>query len=138
MNRKALLRVVLVGAAVTAIAIASWATKYHLTASSLIPGATGDVDAHVDKNGNTSVELKVEHMAEPGQLSPPVTAYVVWFQQSNSTPDKEGELKVGSDRKGEFKTSTPFRNFEIRITAENDPMTKNMSGPVVMRATVQE
>jgi hypothetical protein len=137
MNRKALLRIGIIAAAFGLIAVASWATKYHLVASSAVPAATGNVDVHQDKNGNTAAEIKVEHLARPSQLTPPATAYVVWFVQEGSPPVNEGELKVGDDLKGEFKTTTPLKNFEIRITAENDPMTKTMSGPLVMRATVQ-
>lgn len=138
MNRKALLRIGIIAAAVGLIAVVSWANKYRLVASSVVPAASGDVDVHQDKNGNTALEIKVEHLARPSQLTPPATAYVVWFVQHGSAPESEGELKVNDDLKGEFKTSTPFKSFEVRITAENDPMTKTASGPVVMRASVQE
>lgn len=138
MNGKALLRIGIIAAAVGLVAVASWANKYHLVASSIVPAATGDVDLHTDKNGNTIVEIKVERLARPSQLTPPSRAYVVWFTQEGSPPTNEGELKVNGDLKGEFKTTTPLKTFEIRITAVNDPMTKTASGPLVMRATVQE
>jgi len=137
MNARLMIRLALLLASL-AVGTTSWAHKFHLTASQIVPGASGDLDANADKNGNTEVEMKILHLAKPSQLTPPATAYIVWFQQQGSDPANEGELKIGDKMRGEFKTSTPWKNFDVFITAESDPQVKSPSGQVVLRTTVQQ
>jgi len=138
MNRRRLLiRLALLFVAL-AVGTTSWAHKFHMTASQTVPGALGELDANEDRNGNTEVRMTVQHLAKPSQLTPPTTAYIVWFQQQGSDPANEGELRIGDKMKGEFKTSTPWKNFDVFITAESDPQVKSPSGQVVLRTTVQE
>jgi hypothetical protein len=125
--------------AVGLLALTSVATakKYPLTADSSIPAARGQVDVGRDKNGNTKVELEVEHMAQPENLTPPRTAYVVWFQERGSEPLNQGLLKPGKNLKAKFKTVTPMKSFDVIVTAESDPNAKAVTGLEVMRASVQ-
>jgi hypothetical protein len=138
MNRQASFRMTLLVAAVLVLTTAGWARKYTLTASKTVPAAKGEIETHRDKNGNTQVDLKVENLAKPSNLSPPGTTYIVWFQQQGSEPQSQGELKVGDNLKGEFKTTTRLQNFEVLVTAESDPQVKAPSGEAVLRATIQE
>jgi len=118
--------------------LAGWAKNYHLDSTKVVPSAMGGIDTNKDKNGNTVVDLKAEHLARPGMLTPPANAYVVWFQQQGSDPENEGQLAVGNDLKAQMKTTTPYHNFDIFITAESDPTTKTPSDLVVMRSKVAE
>ena len=68
------------------------AKKYPLTADKSVPAARGQVDVGRDKNGNTKVEIEVEHLAAPENLTPPRSAYVVWFQERGSEPLNQGSL----------------------------------------------
>jgi hypothetical protein len=90
-----------------------------------------------DKNGNTKVELKVEHLAAPDNLTPPKAAYVVWFQERGTEPLNQGLLKPGGNLKATFQSVTPMKTFDVLITAESDPNTKSPGGSEVMRASVQ-
>ena len=72
-------RCVLALAALTVLTSIGSAKKFPLTAAASIPAARGQVDVGHDKNGNTKVEVKVEHVATPENWTPPRTAYVVWF-----------------------------------------------------------
>ena len=47
------------------------AKKYPLTADKSVPAARGQVDVGQDKNGNTEVEIEVEHLAGPESLRHP-------------------------------------------------------------------
>ena len=114
-----------------------WAKKFPLAASPKAPAASGEVNASTDKNGNTTIELKVSHLAKPGNLTPPATVYVVWFQQQGQTPTKQGELKVDGKLNGDLKASTTMKNFDVWITAESDPNVNNPNGDEVLRTTVQ-
>jgi len=114
------------------------AKKVSLTAASIVPAATGRAEVGNDKNGNSKVKITVEHLAKPENLTPSKNSYVVWFQESGGTQESEGQLKVDKNLKAEFETTTPWRNFQILITAEDDPTAKTPSGPEVLRATVSQ
>jgi len=112
------------------------AKKFPLTAAAIVPAAAGRAEVGTDKNGNSKVKITVEHLAKPENLTPPKDAYVVWFQESEGSPEPEGQLKVNKDLKAEFETTTPWKNFQVMITAEDDPTAKSPSGPEVLRTTV--
>ena len=113
------------------------AKKFPLTAAASVPAARGEVDVGRDKNGNTKVELKVEHMAAPENLTPPKAAYVVWFQERGAEPLNQGVLKPGGNLKAIFRSVTPLKTFDVLVTAESDPNTKSPEGSEVMRTSVQ-
>ena len=114
------------------------ARKFPLTATPVVPGAKGYVDVGQDKNGNTEVDLKVEFLAKPSSLTPPAETYIVWFRQQGSEPESQGQLKVDDNLRGEFKTTTNMKNFDVFVTAENERVPKVPTGPEVLRATIQE
>lgn len=115
-----------------------WGKTYHFASTKIDPSAMGDADLSKDKNGNTNVSLRVEHLAKPTLLTPPANLYVVWFQEPGSEPENEGQLQVGNDLRGQLKTTTPLRNFDIFVTAETDPTTKTPSDQTVLRVSVHE
>src|SRR3954464_8181049 len=117
-------------------ALALAAKKFPLTAASTVPAATGRAEVGTDKNGNRKVKVSVEHLAKPENLTPSKDVYVVWFQESGANPEPQGQLKVNKNLKAEFETTTPLKNFQILITAEDDPTAKVPSGPEVLRTTV--
>jgi hypothetical protein len=112
------------------------AKKFPFTASSIVPAAKGSVEVGKDRNGNTEVELKVEHLANPTSLSPSQANYIVWLQEKGSGPENQGELKVNGKLQGSFRTVTPRKNFELFVTGENDGTVKMPSGPEVLRTSV--
>lgn len=118
-------------------ALSLQAKTFPMTSSSATPAASGKVEAKKDKNGNTLVTIKTEHLAEPGMLTPPATNYVVWFAEEGAQPMNEGQLKVAKSLKGEFKTTTHNQNFDVFITAESDPLVKSPSGESVLKTKVQ-
>ena len=115
----------------------SIAKKYPLAADKSVPATRGQVDVGRDKNGNTKVELEVEHLAPPENLTPPRTAYVVWFQERGAEPLNQGSLRPNKDLKAKFRTVTALKTFDIFVSAESDPTAKSPSGTEVLRATVQ-
>jgi hypothetical protein len=138
MNRKMFYRFALLCGAVLAVATVGWAKTYHMTSSKTVPAAAGEVNVAKEKNGNIRVDVKVKHLAKPGNLTPPANTYAVWLQQEGSQPQSQGEMKVGDDLNGELKTTTPLKNFNVFITAETDSQTKTPSDQVVLRARVQQ
>jgi hypothetical protein len=132
MRRLALLSVI-----VLALAPAATAQKFAMKAAPVVPSAKGEVKISHDRNGNTKVDLKVDHLAQPDRLTPPKTAYVVWIQGDNKQPENKGQLTVSGDLKGQLTTLTSSRTFDIFITAEDNAQAPAPSGPEVLRTTVQ-
>ena len=124
--------------AVVSAALVYAAKKFPVTAASIVPAAKGSVEIGKDRNGNTEVKLKVEHLANPTSLSPSQDNYVVWLQGKDSGPENEGELKVNGKLEGTFQTVTPRKNFDLFVTGENDPTVKSPSGPEVLRTSVSQ
>ena len=129
--------IVWVAVGMLALTNAAAGKKFPLTADKSVPAAKGQVDVGRDKNGNTKVEIEVEHLALPENLTPPKTAYVVWFQERGSEPLNQGTLKPNKSLKAKFKSVTPLKSFDILVTAESDPTVKAAVGSEVLRASVQ-
>jgi hypothetical protein len=138
MNRKLFYCPVLLCAAVLALAPASYAKNYPMTASNILPGATAQLQVSKEKDGNSQLQVKATGMAKPGRLNPAATTYIVWVQQEGAQAISQGELKVGHNHKGDIKMATTFRTFNVFVTAETDSNTTLPSEQVVLRATVQE
>src|SRR5260370_25408350 len=132
MRRLALLSVI-----VSTVPTAATAQKFAMKAAPLGPSARGEVKVSRDRNNNTKVDLKVDHLAKPDRLAPPKTVYVVWIQSENKEPENKGQLTVGDDLKGQFKTSTSSHAFDIFVTAEDNAQATAPSGAEVLRASVQ-
>jgi len=139
MRRKGYYALVLVAVAVLALGVTAWAKTYTMQATSLTPGATGSIDAKADKTGgNTSVTIKVDHLARPTLLTPPANEYVVWIAPEDGAPQNQGVLQVGDNEKGELRMTTTSSKFRVLVTAETEPHPKTPSDRVVLRSDVQE
>lgn len=100
----------------------SGSSDIRLSSSPRIPAATAVAKADTTKSDNTSVNLKLEHMAEPQKVDPNATAYVLWAKPINAAqPQNLGGIKVGEDLSGDIQTLTPFKNFRLFVTAEPNP-----------------
>jgi hypothetical protein len=110
--------------------------RFPLIASSIVSAAKGSIEIEKDRNGNTELRLKVEHLANPTSLSPSQANYAVWVQEKTGVPTNQGELKVNGKLEGAFQTVTPDKHFDLFITGENNGTVKSPSGPEVMRTTI--
>ena len=119
-------------------AIAEASKKYPVTASSSVPAARGEVTVDNDKNGNMQVHLKVEHLANPQNLTPSASVYVVWLQDKDERPENMGQMKMDKDLKGSFETVTSAKSFDLFVTGEKDSHIKAPAGQEVLRAAVQQ
>ena len=124
-------------ALVLLLSAAGYAKKYPLTPATIVPGAGGDLNTGTDKNGNTEIKIKVRHLSKPEGLSPEEQVYMVWLQQTGGSPENARLLKVNTKLEGTFETTTPYKGFDVIITAEDDPTVKTPSGPEVLRASVR-
>ena len=118
-------------------ALAFAAKKYPMTAAAAVPGARAEVEIGTDKNGNTKLTITVQHLANHENLTPRASAYVVWLEERGGNPENQGQLKTDKNLKATFETVTPFKSFDVFVTAEQDFRIKGPSGPEVLKATIQ-
>jgi hypothetical protein len=114
------------------------AEKVKLTSSAQVPAAQGTVEVSHDRNGNSALKLTVEHLAKPGSLSPAHSAYVVWIQGKGKDAEKLGTLQVNDSLKGSIEGTTPYKSFDVFVTAEDTLMPITPGGLEVFRANVSE
>lgn len=114
------------------------AKDFKLINDQSVPGATGKVDVSKDHNGNYRVKVEVEHLAKPTGLTPPKQNYIVWIQRRDNQPVLLGELRVNGDLKGTLEATTPAVSdqFEVFVTAEDNPNIQIPSEPRLLRTTV--
>ena len=99
--------------------------------------AMGKVKLDTDRNGNTTMHVEVQHLAQPSSVAPEKNSYVVWIQAKDQPPQNAGELRVNKDSlEGDLTTATPYKHFDVFITAEESPRAQSPSGDEVLRATV--
>jgi hypothetical protein len=113
------------------------AKKYPMTAASVVPGAQAEVEISKDKNGNTRLKMTVQHLANLENLTPRASAYVVWLRERGGDAENQGQLKMDKNLKATFESVTPFKSFEVFVTAEQDARGKGPNGPEVLKATIQ-
>lgn len=116
---------------------AVWGREDRLTNTGANPAAEGKVVSNNDRNGNTDVEVQVKHMATPQSLTPAKTAYIVWVQPRGKDPEMLGVLRINENLEGSLKAATPYKDFDLFITAEENPKPDLPSDMVILKGTVE-
>ncbi len=148
MNRISLSSVLLALATAAAVLTpACSSAPLNLSASNRVPAAEGTVKAAEAKNGNTSIALKVKTLAPPQKVDAAATTYVVWARPLAAvrTPAGNmerltvnlGALKVDQSLNGSLETVTPFREFELFVTAEPSATVTAPSNQALLWTTVK-
>jgi hypothetical protein len=121
------------------LAATAWAGEYRMTNNPQDPAAVGKVKIEKDRNGNSGISMHVYHLAQPDTLTPPKTIYVVWVQQKGDAkgPDNMGKLTLNGDLAGAFHSVTPYKSFDLFITAEDNDKVAAPAGPEMLRVTIQ-
>jgi hypothetical protein len=128
-----------IGIALLSLSMLALAGEVRMHSGQLTPAAAGVIETGKDRNGNTTFEMKVKHLAKPTELSPAKQVYVVWIQARGQEPQSQGQLMVNDDLEGSLHgTNTSKGPFDVFVTAEDNPSTPSPSGPEVLRATVDK
>lgn len=110
---------------------------WPLTVSSGLPAARGEAKVTPQKDGNTKLVVNVEHLASPEQAAPDATTYVVWVTpQGGGSPQNMGALTVDKNLNGSLTTMVPFRDFDVKVTAEPSAHATQPTRHQVMEARV--
>src|SRR5580658_1106289 len=88
--------------------LAAWpfntAKEYQMTSASGVPAATGIVKVERAKdNGNMKLDIKVDHLARPGSLTPSANNYLVWIRPNGGEAFKQGAIGVDKNLRGELR-----------------------------------
>jgi hypothetical protein len=109
---------------------------WTLATSDKIPAAQGEVKVSPQKDGNTKLKVEVQHLAPPTAVNEYASTYVVWLRPSAGLPQNVGVLKVNDKNKGELEAKTPFKTFDVMVTAEQNATATVPSGDRVLTASV--
>jgi len=118
------------------LSTAAWGREDRLTNTGVAPAAEGKVNTDNDRNGNTGVDVAVKHMATPQSLTPAKQAYLVWVQARGKDPELLGALRVNDNLEGSLKAATPYKDFEIFITAEDNLKPDTPSSVVLLKGSI--
>ncbi|HEV3037101.1 MAG TPA: hypothetical protein VHA33_04875 [Candidatus Angelobacter sp.] len=119
------------------LTIVAYGREDRLTNTGVTPAAMGKVTTSNDRNGNTEVEVQVKHMAAPQSLTPARTTYLVWVQPRGKEAELLGSLRVNEDLEGSLKATTPYKDFDIFITAEDNMKPDVPGGMVILKGAVE-
>ncbi|MEO5889447.1 MAG: hypothetical protein ABIQ31_04300 [Ferruginibacter sp.] len=115
----------------------SCSKKLQFLQSVAVPAADGSVKIKKDANKNYSIEIKVLHLAQPDQLQPSKSNYVIWLETNEHKTRNLGQLKSSSGflskaLKASFSTVTSFDPKRIFITAEDAPDISYPTGETIL------
>ena len=110
----------------------------RMTASPDAPGAQGTAKVTTTNDGNTQIDLDVQHLAPPEDMNAGSTVYVVWVQgnAADATPQNLGALRVDDKLNGKMTAVTNLRTFELYLTAESSQATTTPTGRSLLKTTV--
>jgi len=106
------------------------------------PAAKGQVSIDRkdrDPTGNNEIALEVEHLPPPSELGDEFTTFVVWITPEGAEePLNIGELQYDpEDRNGTLDIVTPYRDFDITVTAEHAAAPLEQGEVVVVQGKVE-
>lgn len=84
-----------------------------------VPISEGTVSATEGDNGDTSLSIRMRHLAPPQQVAREATVYVVWVQPSYYPRENVGTLTLGDPLEGSLDTVTPHSRFVVSVTPES-------------------
>ena len=104
-----------------------------------IPAAQGQLKVGTTQNGNTKLELSIEHLAPPDRISSSASVYVVWVRshEAEAQPVNLGGLTVNDNLEGEIVAITPLRNFALFVTPESSRVVTTPTGKVMITARIE-
>ena len=97
------------------------------------------VEAKQTAEGNTHLEVAVEHLAPPQRVAPDASTYVVWAMPAATGGEhieNLGALSIGEERKGELKAFTPLQSFDVLVTPEASAKVQTPTHEAVLTARV--
>lgn len=109
-----------------------FATSYQMVPADRTPAAAGEVEV-AEEDENIKLEVEISHVPPPSSLGAGLRTYVVWMKPAASQQHINlGAIKIGDDRSGELETTTPYREFDLFVTAEPSAQVETPGDRVVL------
>jgi hypothetical protein len=111
--------------------------RQALSRSTSIPAAEGEIQAKEEKNGNTHLKIKVDHLAIPAAVDSDASTYVVWAEDKDSGKlTNLGAMQVNDKKQGNMEAITPLKKFDVYITPEGQATAEQPSGERLLWASL--
>ena len=128
-----------IAAVMMIFSMSSCATKNRFLNSAVLPAAQGTVQINKDKNQNYVIKIELSNLSPSTRLTPPASAYVVWFVTADNYTRNLGQLNsstnfMSKNLDATFETVSATKPTRILITAENDVTVQqpSMGEPILM------
>ena len=112
----------------------------ELATSAKVPAAQGQLSVKDAGNNNTGVELRIQHLANPYNIDRGATTFMVWAKPfaESARVYPLGALTVNKDLSAELNATTPFKDFEVFVTAESSSQVQEPQGDRLLWATISQ
>jgi len=118
--------------------LACGADTYDSSGTAMAAGTDAEITVSDDDGGNHRLELAVRHLAPPARLAEGAQFFVAWSVPEGGVPQHIGTLDYDEDtRIGELDTLTPYKVFEVLVTAETERLPRSPSEHVALRQEVE-
>ena len=112
------------------------ATSWNMQPNEKVPAAQGKVMVSKPDGANRQVTVSVEHLAPPTQAFGKST-YVVWIRPvGGGEAQNMGVLQFDDDLEARLTFKTPFKTFDVVISAEEQPNVTSPSNDLAFQASV--
>ena len=112
---------------------------YALVGGAFVPSAHGDIRVERIDKQQRLFTITMDHLPPPEDIGPGLNHYVVWFTAVGELPVRKGVLEYDpTTRVGAASVPTDMREFELQITAEQDPEPMQPSELVVSSQRIRE
>jgi len=129
--------ILLIAIATLMLPMSSCAQRVVFVKSTVAPAAQGVVKIRKDSNKNYRIKIHIANLADPGRLTPAMSAYVVWAVADDNVPRNIGQIKSSKSfilkkLNGDFESVSVTKPRKIFITAENDVSIQYMHSEIIL------
>ena len=112
--------------------------NYVVQSMGPVTAADGTFQVTVLPGGNRQVLGNFTHLPPASRVNANLTTYVLWFRDQSGNNVKGGSLSHNEEsRTATVSATTPFRNFQVFVTAERTPDVSVPSENVIFRTSVE-
>ncbi|UHG94279.1 hypothetical protein [Spirosoma oryzicola] len=113
--------------------LSSCTPKMTFRNSTIVPSASGTVQVKTDKNKNYVLNIDVQNLAPPKNLTPSKNTYLVWMTSNESSTKKLGQLNPsGKVLKATLSATSVDKPQEVFVTAEDNVDIQFPDGPTIL------
>lgn len=126
---------------ITAFAVFAFAVSCHdreimFRKTGISPSAEGKAILSQGDDDDCMIEVRVEHLVDPGRLHPEKTAYVLWVKNTDKDITNLGHIVIDDKGSGEITAVTSYEQFYLFISAEDGPDVSDPGAYIVLRTDI--